>query len=121
MRKAEVMTRDEIAKMRGEEPDGFNWLVWRNVMGGKVEFQPRHTPPPEKYNGPLLYASDPAADYSVLKLVRETWTKDMKNAFQTSMNVLFSTRPPNVYFLHYLPGDFAHAALIVRLESEGGK
>lgn len=72
-----------------------------------------------------FYHSDPSADYSVLEEVRKTWTVRQQVAFAFKLMNIMANRTPypqnfiayeNV--LMYAPGDYALAALLVRMEGK---
>lgn len=59
-------------------------------------------------------SSDPAADYEVLRHVRETWDTDAQYQFAHALAELYRPRKEgNHPILRYMPGDYSRAALAV--------
>lgn len=58
--------------------------------------------------------TDPAADYAVLRHVRETWDTDAQYRFAQALAELYRPRKEgNHPILRYMPGDYSRAALAV--------
>lgn len=60
------------------------------------------------------YTSNPAADYEVLRRVRETWLHNEQYLFANALAELYRPRKEgNHPILRYIPGDYSRAALAV--------
>lgn len=65
--------------------------------------------------GPPRYTTDPAADYLVLKHIRETWSDTQKRAFGNEMACYVTEGREHHgrtedFWMSYRPGDYSHAA-----------
>lgn len=68
------------------------------------------------------YTTDPAADYSVLVRVRETWSDEKQKRFAEALGLVAFFREGKFYqiaCLNYRPGDYSLAALKVLAETSG--
>lgn len=86
--------------------------VFKNVMG-RTYSDPHDVP---------RYGDDPAADYAVLKHVREHWVERKLLRMRRWLSALWKGRaddamdtndPMNLTPLYYEPGDYSRAALAV--------
>jgi hypothetical protein len=57
------------------------------------------------------YSTDPAADYSVLVKVRETWDSLRLTKFSRALETLWEIDCSSFSFIRYKPGDYSRAAL----------
>jgi hypothetical protein len=116
--------------MRVGEPLAFDMLAAQRLLGWtwnetlyvwqKGDQSHRQVP---------RFTLDPAADYSVLKLVRETWESRQRSTWSIFLAYIHHYRarakpiiPNALGVLYYEPGDYAAAALLcVDADAEGGK
>lgn len=136
------MKLEELLKMEPRKRDAWasEKIVGRDVLwlevvehdDGSVTPSPYKTPGSEpcyeNSNTDLFivpyFSTDPAADYEVLKHVRETWDGARQKAFSDAYYHLVSKRwlalgepPTNHVYVMYEPGDYTLASLLA-LESE---
>lgn len=86
----------------------FGWThdIWGNIAGWRDS--------QGEWKGGLSanrFTTDPAADYEVLKRVRETWDRRMTEAFYIELRKILNSKMFGVYRnMSYEPGDWSWAA-----------
>lgn len=70
------------------------------------------------------FATDAAADYETLRMVRKTWDERQQTRVHQSLGRLWAARsgvsPYPCWPMRYEPGDYSHAALAVVIGERGG-